>query len=82
MITRMWEVRAEPTRFDALLDWVRDDALPTVSGPSLVSSQVYRSEDHRIVVITTFDGAVVDLPEPPAGLAARPPHAWTFTRVD
>jgi quinol monooxygenase YgiN len=83
VITRMWEVRAERDGFDRLLGWVRDVAVPAISAePGHSRTEVYRSDDDRIVVISHWTDAPRDLPEPPAGLAARPPHAWNFTPVE
>lgn len=82
MVTVMWEVRAEPETSDRLLDWVRHVAIPQASqADSWNGAEVYASEDHRVVVIAHFDGPEHDLPAPPSDLVARPPHAWTFTRV-
>ena len=50
--------------------------------PLHISSEVFTSTDHRIVVISKWRSDPVDLPEPPATLIARPPHAWDFTQVD
>lgn len=83
MATVMWEVKAEPDTVDRLLDWVRQVAVPeTARHPSWVDAEVYRSPDHRIVVIAHFNGTTHELPNPPDDLVARPPHAWNFTRVD
>jgi hypothetical protein len=83
VIARMWEVRARPERFTELLSWVCDTALPAVEVlPQHVSSEVYSSTDHRIVVISHWRTDPADLAKPPAGLIARDPHAWDFTPVD
>ena len=83
MIARMWEVRASRGGFDELLTWVCDVALPKLEVlPSHVSSEVYSSTDHRIVVISRWRHTPADLPTPPAHLTARAPHAWDFTPVD
>jgi hypothetical protein len=83
MIVRMWEVRANPERFADLIAWVCDVAVPAVEElPLHVSSEVFSSTDHRVVVISKWRSAAVDLAEPPAGLAARPPHSWDFVPVD
>ena len=59
MIARMWEVRALGSGFDELLTWVCDVALPQVEVlPSHVSSDVYSSTDHRIVVISKWRNTV------------------------
>ncbi|BFU47017.1 hypothetical protein [Krasilnikovia sp. MM14-A1004] len=83
MIARMWEVRALGSGFDELLTWVCDEALPTIEVlPAHVSSEVYSSTDHRIVVISTWRHDPVPLPAPPERLVARAPHIWDFTPVD
>jgi hypothetical protein len=83
MIARMWEVRASEAGFDELLGWVCDQALPTIEVlPQHVSSDVYSSADHRIVVISRWRNTPEALPEPPEGLVARAPHVWDFTPVD
>jgi hypothetical protein len=79
----MWEVRARPDTLGDLLSWVCDTALPEVEVlPMHISSEVYASTDHRVVVIAKWRGDPVALPEPPGHLVARPPHSWDFTPVD
>ena len=68
--TMMWEAKAEPGREDELLAFVLAQA------PA--DADVYRSPDQRVVVI---DHTGQGLPEPPAGLLARPPHRWRFDPV-
>lgn len=83
MIVRMWEVRALGSGFDELLSWVCDQALPRIEVlPLHVSSQVFSSTDHRIVVISKWRNTPVSLSEPPDRLTARAPHVWDFTEVD
>jgi hypothetical protein len=83
VIARMWEVRARPERFTELLAWVCDTAVPAVEVlPQHVSSEVYSSTDHRVVVISRWRAQPVDMAEPPGDLVARQPHAWDFTPVD
>jgi hypothetical protein len=83
MIARMWEVQALANGFPELLSWVCDVALPAVELlPQHVSSEVYSSADHRIVVITRWRNTPEALPEPPERLVARAPHVWDFTPVD
>ena len=83
MIARMWEVRALASGFDGLLSWVCDQALPQLEVlPQHVSSEVYSSTDHRIVVISTWRHNPESLPSPPENLVARAPHVWDFTPVD
>lgn len=83
MIARMWEVRALGSGFDELLSWVCDDVLPQLEMlPQHVSSEVYSSTDHRIVVISKWRNSPQNLPAPPNRLVARSPHVWDFTPVD
>ncbi len=83
MIARMWEVRARSSGFDELLSWVCDEALPRIEVlPQHVSSDVYSSTDHRIVVISTWRHTPESLPAPPERLVARAPHVWDFTPVN
>ena len=67
----MWEAKAAPGRADDLLAWVLVHAAP--------DAEVYTSPDARVVVI---DRSNTPLPDPPADLIARPPHAWPFTPVE
>ena len=84
MIVRMWEVRAYPKDFPALLTWVCETALPRIEvNPLHISSEVYSSTDHRLVVISKWRGSTPEpLPDPPSHLVARRPQAWDFTEVD
>jgi hypothetical protein len=83
VIVRMWEVRGCPRGFDDLLTWVCDQALPTVEAlPQHVSSEVFASTDHRLVVISRWHRDPEDLPTPPAALVTRSPHIWDFAPVD
>lgn len=83
VIVRMWEVRAEPARFTDLLTWVCDTALPELDhNPLHVSSEVFSSTDHRVVVVSKWRSNPVSLPDPPSRLVARPPYSWDFTPVD
>lgn len=68
----MWEVRAEPEQVEQLVAFARAHADPTAS--------IYCADgpEPRVVVIDPSGGG---LPELPPGLAARPPHVWTFTPV-
>jgi hypothetical protein len=66
----MWEAKAAPDRAAELLAWALEQA------PA--GARVYRSADGRVVVI---DETGTGLPEAPADLLARPPHAWPFERV-
>lgn len=84
VIVRMWEARAHPAAFAELLSWVCDTAVPSIElEPRHLTSEVYSSTDHRIVVISKWRGSEpVPLPDPPGHLVARPPHAWDFAQVD
>jgi hypothetical protein len=83
MIARMWEVRALGSGFDELLAWVCDEAVPRIEVlPQHVSSEVFSSTDHRIVVISKWRNAPEPMPAPPERLVARAPHVWDFTPVD
>ncbi|RLP85006.1 MULTISPECIES: hypothetical protein [unclassified Micromonospora] len=83
MIVRMWEARAEAYGVADLITWVCDTALPEVEhDPLHVSSEVFSSTDHRVVVISKWRSNPRPLPEPPALLVARAPHSWDFTQVD
>lgn len=68
--TVMWEAKAVEGRADELL------AYAVAHAPA--EAQVYRSADARVVVI---DPTGQGLPDAPADLMARPPHAWPFERV-
>jgi hypothetical protein len=83
VIVRMWEVRAYPREFDKLLQWVCDVAVPSIEAHyAHISSEVFASTDHRVVVITRWRGDPDELPTPPEGLAIRSAHSWDFTPVD
>jgi hypothetical protein len=79
----MWEVRAQPEGLGDLLSWLREAALPELEANALhVSSEVFSSADHRIVVISKWRGDPEPLSEPPGHLIARKPHSWDFSPVD
>jgi hypothetical protein len=79
----MWEVKAWPSGFAELLTWVCDQAVPRIEvQPLHVSSEVFTSTDHRVVVISRWRSTPVPLPDPPAHLVARSPHIWDFSPVD
>ncbi len=83
MIVRMWEAKAEPYAFADLITWVCETALPEFEhDPLHLSSEVFSSTDHRLVVVSKWRSNPRALPEPPPTLVARPPHAWDFTQVD
>jgi hypothetical protein len=79
----MWEVRAEPRTFTALLTWVCDVAVPRIEqSPMHVSSEVFSSPDFRLVVITKWRSNPESFQEPPPHLITRSPHTWDFSPVD
>jgi hypothetical protein len=79
----MWEARAEPARLADLISWVCDTALPEVEqNPLHISSEIYSSADHRLVVVSKWRSSPASMPEPPPLLVARAPHSWDFTPVD
>ncbi len=83
VIVRMWEVKARPTGHAELLTWLCDDAVPSIEVyPLHMSTEVFSSADNRLVVISKWRSAPVDLPAPPEHLVARSPHMWEFTQVD
>lgn len=83
MIVRMWEVRAHPEGLAELLSWVCEVALPAVEmNPLHMSSEVFSSTDHRVVVISRWRSNPEPFLDPPAHLTARPAHSWDFTPVD
>ncbi|TYC03987.1 hypothetical protein FXF53_07630 [Micromonospora sp. WP24] len=83
MIVRMWEVRAESYGLADLITWVCDTALPEFEhDPRHLTSEVFSSTDHRVVVISKWRSDPPAFPDPPPMLVARPPHVWDFTQVD
>lgn len=68
--TVMWEAKAVTGRDAELLEYALEHAA--------AEAQVYRGGDGRVVVI---DPTGTGLPDAPADLMARPPHAWPFHRV-
>jgi hypothetical protein len=79
----MWEVRSYPEGFTDLLSWVCDAALPDLEhNPLHVSSEVFSSTDHRVVVISKWRSGPPAYPDPPSYLVTRSAHAWDFSPVD
>jgi hypothetical protein len=75
----MWEAKGDA---DGLIAWLRAEILPTL--PAAVSAELFRSGE-RVVVMVRWSveaDAVLQLPEPPAHLVTRPPHAWPFEAVE
>ncbi len=51
--------------------------------PMHISSEVYSSTDHRLVVISKWRGSTPEeFIDPPSHLVSRRPQAWDFTEVD
>ncbi|MCP9944926.1 hypothetical protein LUX12_09305 [Streptomyces somaliensis] len=77
-LTLMWEARALPGRGAELLDWARAQRLPAAP----LRRETFTAAQDRVLVLTWWDApeeaAVPELPEPPAGLLARPVHRWRF----
>lgn len=75
MTVTMWEVRAADGRLQELLDWL----LPRLAE----QAQVYRSAagEPRVVVLDPTGEVSDRLAGVPAGLIARPAHAWQFEAV-
>lgn len=83
MIVRMWEVKAHPEYLTELLSWICDYALPRIeTDPLHASSEVYSSTDNRVVVISHWRSAAVELADPPRHLIERAAHSWDFSPVD
>jgi len=75
MTVTMWEVRAADGHLEQLLAWL----LPRLAE----SAQVYRSAagEPRVVVLDPTGEVTERLAGVPAGLVARPAHAWQFEAV-
>ncbi|MCW2504122.1 MAG: hypothetical protein JWO79_2406 [Actinomycetia bacterium] len=84
MIVRMWEVKAHPEAHHDLLTWVCEIGVPRLEAEvAHISSEVFTSTDHRVVVISKWRGYEPrDLPDPPGHYVRRAPHVWDFTPVD
>lgn len=80
-VALMWEARAVEGRGAELLAWAREREL---SAPP-VRREVLRAPGDRVLVITwwdaEFDADLPELPDPDAGLVARPVHRWRFEPV-
>nr|WP_104820883.1 hypothetical protein [Kitasatospora sp. MMS16-BH015] len=76
----MWEARAAEGRAAELREWAAAEAVPAVRGAAgLTRTELFTAPGERVLVITWWTGEPVALPEPPAGLLARPVHRWSFT---
>jgi len=79
----MWEVKAHPEFMDEALHWVCEAGIPPLEhNPQHVTTEVFTSTDHRIVVISKWRSGPTPLPDPPSHLVARSAHAWDFSPVD
>ncbi|MFF4343638.1 hypothetical protein ACFY00_27350 [Kitasatospora sp. NPDC001540] len=79
----MWEARAVDGRGGELHAWAREFALPAVrAAAGLERVELFTAPGDRVLLIALWEGEPVPVPEPPAGLLARPVHRWTFTRTD
>ena len=80
-VALMWEARAVEGRGDELLAWARAQA---PAAPP-VRRETLRAPQDRVLVITwwdaDYDADLPELPEPEAGLVARPVHRWRFEVV-
>lgn len=83
MIVRMVEMAAHPEAHQELVDWACAVGVPALERQlDHVSSEVFTSADHRLVVISRWRSAPVDLSDPPSHWLRRPPHSWDFSPVD
>ncbi|HEY7175255.1 MAG TPA: hypothetical protein VH442_10085 [Micromonosporaceae bacterium] len=83
MIVRMWEVKAHAEWMADALSWVCEVGVPVLEAdPQHVESEVFSSADNRIVVISRWRSAPIDIPEPPRRFVERPGHSWDFSPVD
>lgn len=71
----MWEAKGGA---DGLIAWWRHEVAASL--PEGVEVELFRSAD-RVVALVRHADAGFRLPEPPADLVARPPHAWPFETV-
>ncbi|MFJ1753233.1 hypothetical protein [Kitasatospora sp. NPDC088134] len=82
-LAAMWEARAAAGRGAELHAWARESALPAVRGAAgLERVELFTAPGERVLLIALWTGEPQPVPEPPAGLLARPVHHWTFTRTD
>jgi hypothetical protein len=82
-VALMWEARAAEGRGAELLEWARAQTLEDRhSAQEPERQEFFRAPQDRVLVITWWDaeyGAdLPELPEPEAGLVARPVHRWRF----
>ena len=83
MIVRMVEMAAHPEAHQDLVDWACAVAVPELERQlDHVSSEVFTSADHRLVVISRWRSSPVTLADPPSHWLRSPAHAWDFSPVD
>ncbi|MEU5412140.1 hypothetical protein [Streptomyces clavifer] len=79
-VALMWEARAAGGRGAELLEWARSAAAELARRP--LRSELLRAPQDRVLVLTwweaAYDDELPELPEPDAGLVARPVHRWRF----
>ncbi len=72
----MWEAKGDA---DGLIAWWRNEAAASL--PDGVRLELFRSAD-RVVALLRGAHAGLRVPEPPAELVDRPPHAWPFEQIE
>ncbi|MDH6136620.1 hypothetical protein P3T37_006048 [Kitasatospora sp. MAA4] len=76
-VAAMWEARAADGRAPELLAWAREFAVPALEGAARV--ELFSAPGERVLLIGWWEGTEpAAVPEPPAGLLARPVHRWSF----
>lgn len=70
----MWEAKGDA---DGLIAWWRAEVAPNL--PDGAGFELFRSADRVVALVRPASG--LRLPEPPAELIARAPHAWPFETV-
>ncbi|MFE3514912.1 hypothetical protein [Streptomyces sp. NPDC059166] len=79
-VALMWEARAAEGRGAELLEWA--EARAGELDPRPLRGELLRAPQDRVLVLTWWDAAydaeLPELPEPEAGLTARPVHRWRF----
>lgn len=80
-VTLMWEAKAVQGRGAELLEWAQARARELAYEP--LRRETFRAGRDRVLVMTWWEAAdmadeLPELPEPAAGLCARPVHRWRF----
>ncbi len=73
----MWEAKADGD-VDDLIAWWHRAVTPQL--PKDVTVEMFRSAERLVALLRPVERGF-RLPDPPAGLIARPPHAWPFEAV-